>query len=30
LQTMFRATAFMPARRQGHDVASLQDIDIAP
>jgi hypothetical protein len=30
LQAMFRATAFMPARRHGQDVASLQDIDITP
>lgn len=30
LQSVFRATAFMPARRQGQDVASLQDIEITP
>jgi hypothetical protein len=30
LDTMFRATPFMPARRQGQNVASLQDIEILP
>ncbi len=30
LSAMFMATPFMPARRQGQDVASLQDIEILP
>jgi hypothetical protein len=30
LSAMFMATPFMPARRQGLDVASLQDIEILP
>jgi hypothetical protein len=30
LGVMFKATPFMPARRQGQDVASLQHIEIAP
>lgn len=29
LQQMFRATAFVPGRRAGHDVASCADIDIS-
>lgn len=29
LSDMFKATPFMPARRQGQDVASLQDIEVA-
>ncbi len=30
LTAMFKATSFMPARRQGENVASLQDIEILP
>ncbi len=30
LEAMFKSTPFMPARRRGQDVASLQNIDIAP
>jgi hypothetical protein len=30
LSAVFMATAFMPARRHGEDVASLQDIEILP
>lgn len=30
LTAMFKATPFMPARRQGKDVASWQDIEVAP
>jgi len=30
LEAMFKATPFMPARRQGQDVASLQHIEVGP
>jgi hypothetical protein len=30
LAAMFKATPFMPARRQGQDVASLQNIEVGP